>query len=79
MIDGHNWNQIHQFLLNKEFKQIKEQDDGIISYQDKMERRLTIIKSNNMSGEYLERILEQLEVTYEDFKAGYEEAYAVGQ
>ena len=76
MVDGHNWNQIHRFLLRSGYRQVIDQTDGIISYVNGQGRRLTIIKSNNMSCEYLERILQQINVTYEEFVEEYQKAYA---
>jgi gamma-glutamyl phosphate reductase len=68
MVDGHNWNQLHHVLLDRlRYRQVIDAMHGVISYEHPTRRPLVIARSNDMSCEYLETILGQIGITYEEF------------
>lgn len=75
MVDGHNWNQIHRVLLRLGYHQVIDMVQGVISYEHSFRRRLVITKSNDMSCEYLETILRQIGISYQEFTDAYKEEY----
>jgi hypothetical protein len=75
MVDGHNWNQIHRVLLRIGYRQVIDMKEGIISYDHNFRRRLVIVKSNDMSCEYLETILRQIGIAYQEFVDAYKDEY----
>lgn len=76
MVDGHNWNQIHNALLHRNFRVKQDYTEGIISYEGSTGEPLVINKSNNMSCEFLETVLGYLGITYEEFQTAYQQEYS---
>ena len=76
MVDGHNWNQIHQVLIANNYIVVQSYSQGVISYRHPKQSPLVINKSNNMSCEFLNSILGRINISYEIFVQTYEKAYS---
>ena len=65
---NHNWNQIHRIVITKlGFRQVSSYQNQFLYYQRDGSPIIPVQKSNNLSIEYVRKVIPLFSISYEDF------------